>query len=396
MADDVDPEVDALFDLPADEFVAARDALAKARRAAGDRAVAAATKQLRRPTLSAWVLNQLARRHPDDVRTLVEQGAALAEAQEQALAGARVDLREAGRARTDALRRLTRAAESIFGGQGSAAHRDEVVATLTAASSDPASAALLLEGRLSEPLEAPSGFGGPFTPSTPDVGPAPAGGQGDEGDVAPARAAKARRGARTARPEEGPEATAGSSPDRAQRPPRDEPGAADVAEVAAASAHAAPEGGAGAGPPHDRAALRLVEARGGRKARGVPAGGTRRRASGDGGDAAPGGGGAADGPGERPDEEVAAPVAAGGPESSAARRSREAEAAAAAAQADAARAAAEAEAVAERVAALEEELAQARVALGAAEQEAGRRRRAAAAATAAAHETAREVADTDG
>lgn len=209
MADAVDPEVDALFDLPAHEFVAARDALARARRTAGDRASAVVVKQLRRPTLSAWALNQLARRHGDDVRTLVDQGAALADAQEQALAGADVDLREPGRARMETLRRLTRAAEAELAGQGGPAHRDEVVSTLTAASLDPVSADLLLQGRLSELLEAPSGFGGPFAVAAGPPEP------GSTGADAPPRRSSARATSGTV---SAPEATTPELPDRGDSP----------------------------------------------------------------------------------------------------------------------------------------------------------------------------------
>lgn len=189
MVDGPDPEVDALFDLAPDEFVAARDALAKARRAARDREGAAAVKQLRRPSLSAWTLNQLARRHADDVRTLVAQGAVLAAAQDEALAGGDVDLRAAGRERTATLRRLTRLAEGILAGRGGAAHRDEVVATLTAASIEPEAGRRLLAGRLTEPLAAPSGFGGPFDLSPVGADEAvPGGGRGHRLRLVPAPA----------------------------------------------------------------------------------------------------------------------------------------------------------------------------------------------------------------
>lgn len=354
MAGDVDPEVDALFDLPVDAFVAARGALAKARRAAGDREVAAAVKQLRRPTLSAWALNQLARRHPDDVRTLVEQGAALAEAQEQALAGARVDLREAGRARTDTLRRLTRAADAVLGGQGSAAHRDEVVATLTAASSDPASGALLLEGRLSEPLEAPSGFGGPFSLPTADTEQAPA---SERAGPSPARRKRAKAGGGDRRQEEAP-ATAG---ERGRHRREGVAAPAPAATGRPACGTAGPEEAGATGTARERARARPPKDR-----EGAPAPDTAEAAVA----TDPGVSDAGDAP------------SAGGPEGRLVEEAA-ASSAAAEAQADAARAAARADAMAERVAALEEELAEARAALAEAEQEAGRRRRAAAAAAVA-------------
>lgn len=170
--------MDGLYDLAPEAFVAERDALAKALRKTGDRVAAAAVKQLRRPTRSAWTLNQLARSHPEDVRLLVQHGQTLAEAQERALAGEPAELRQAGKVRMEAVRHLTRLADGILG-PGGATQRDEVVATLTAASADAAAGAELLAGRLSEPLAAPSGFGDPLAgwavaPSTGEVGFAPA------------------------------------------------------------------------------------------------------------------------------------------------------------------------------------------------------------------------------
>src|SRR4051794_33762768 len=57
MADD--PEVDSLLTVPPDEFVAARNALAKSLRAAGRKQEAAAVAALRRPTAVDWALNMV-------------------------------------------------------------------------------------------------------------------------------------------------------------------------------------------------------------------------------------------------------------------------------------------------------------------------------------------------
>jgi hypothetical protein len=57
--------VDPLYAGPPEEFVAARDALAKRLRADGDRATAAEVAKLRRPTATAAALNQVARTVPD-------------------------------------------------------------------------------------------------------------------------------------------------------------------------------------------------------------------------------------------------------------------------------------------------------------------------------------------
>jgi hypothetical protein len=76
----VDDIADELYALPADEFVAGRNDRAKAARAAGAREVAAAIARLAKPSAAAWLANQLARAHPDDVRALVELGAAMRDA----------------------------------------------------------------------------------------------------------------------------------------------------------------------------------------------------------------------------------------------------------------------------------------------------------------------------
>ena len=78
--DSVEAVADELYALPADEFVAARNDRAKAARAAGAREVAAAVAKLAKPNAAAWLANQLARAHADDVRALVELGAAMRDA----------------------------------------------------------------------------------------------------------------------------------------------------------------------------------------------------------------------------------------------------------------------------------------------------------------------------
>ncbi|MGV3758916.1 MAG: hypothetical protein ACO1PW_05150 [Actinomycetota bacterium] len=60
------PEVaKPLYDLRPEEFVAARDALVKELRAAGERGEATAVKALRRPSAAAAALNRAARSRPE-------------------------------------------------------------------------------------------------------------------------------------------------------------------------------------------------------------------------------------------------------------------------------------------------------------------------------------------
>lgn len=65
---------DALYALPHGEFTAARADYVKAAKAEGDGALATAVGKLRRPTASAWLVNQLAREQPDELARLADLG----------------------------------------------------------------------------------------------------------------------------------------------------------------------------------------------------------------------------------------------------------------------------------------------------------------------------------
>ena len=82
-----DDAIDELYGLDPSDFVAARNDLARRLRREGDRTLAAEVATLRRPTPAAWAVNQLTRRHRDDVEELVRLGEALQAAQDEALGG---------------------------------------------------------------------------------------------------------------------------------------------------------------------------------------------------------------------------------------------------------------------------------------------------------------------
>src|SRR4051812_21908717 len=73
--------VDALYALPLDEFVAGRKRLADELKRAGSAAEAKVLLGLAKPTLSAWLTNQLVRRAPDLVAELLATTDAVAAAQ---------------------------------------------------------------------------------------------------------------------------------------------------------------------------------------------------------------------------------------------------------------------------------------------------------------------------
>ena len=155
-------ELDELFALPPSEFTAARDALAKGLRADGRVEDAAQVKKLRRPTVPAWAINQVARRHADALAELIEAGDAVAAAQRRALSGVRDSgLRDASHRRRELIDQVWKAAAALLreAGVEPAPHRQAVADTLEAASLDEAAAGVVTAGRLSAQLPPPSGFG---------------------------------------------------------------------------------------------------------------------------------------------------------------------------------------------------------------------------------------------
>lgn len=185
----MDDEIDELFALPPAEFTAARNALVKRLRAEKRREEADAVKALRRPTVAAWAVNQVARSNAAAVERLIEAGGAVAAAQRRALSGVRdAGLREASAQRRERADELWKLAADVLrdAGVDPQPHRPTVSATLEAASLDPEAAELVRRGRLSQDLPAPSGFGEVFGFSVVDAENEPA----EAGETAPADATK--------------------------------------------------------------------------------------------------------------------------------------------------------------------------------------------------------------
>lgn len=154
-------------------FISARDALA--RRLGDDGRVddAATIKALRKPTVAAWALNQLAEGDPDGVQALVDAGAEVRAAQQAALSskrGATERLREATAARRTSVARLASVAVEALArtGRGADAHTEAIVHGLETASVDPASGESLITGTFERPPAAPAGFGNVFGLSSVD------------------------------------------------------------------------------------------------------------------------------------------------------------------------------------------------------------------------------------
>ena len=160
----VDAVADELYALRPGEFTSVRDARAREAKAEGDAETARQVKALRKPTVAAWLANQLVRAHRDEVSPLLELGAALREAT-ATLSGPQ--LRQLSRQRNEVVQGLVRKARWLAADAGQPVSEDAARSledTLNAALANEEAAQLLLQGRLTEPLHH-SGFGPSTSPS---------------------------------------------------------------------------------------------------------------------------------------------------------------------------------------------------------------------------------------
>jgi hypothetical protein len=156
---ELEAELDNLYATLPTDFTRARNDLAQRLKQAGQVDAAAGVKQLRKPTVPLWAVNQLARRHPDDVRALLHAGERLRVAQQAALRGESQELRTAAAEEREIVHGLTQRGAELLREAGHSADTKRIADTLRAAAVDESGRELLQRGRLSEELEA-SGFGG--------------------------------------------------------------------------------------------------------------------------------------------------------------------------------------------------------------------------------------------
>lgn len=155
---DLDTVADELYALDPAEFTATRTQLEKRARADGDKELARQIHQLRKPTVTAWLANLLARERPDSLRPLTELGGQLREAQQTLHGDA---LRQLSRQRHQLVHALVREARELAAGAGQKVTEQvarELEQTLEAALADPAAAEVILAGRLTTGLQH-AGFG---------------------------------------------------------------------------------------------------------------------------------------------------------------------------------------------------------------------------------------------
>jgi hypothetical protein len=153
-------DVDALFKLPLAEFTAARNALSATLKKSGHQGDAEAVKALPKPSIPAWVINQLYWHHRADFDRLIDAGERFRKAQATHLAGKSIDVREPLNARREALSKLAQlAAERLRAGGYSATPEmmRRVTTTLEALSTYGALPEAPRAGRLTDDV-APPGF----------------------------------------------------------------------------------------------------------------------------------------------------------------------------------------------------------------------------------------------
>lgn len=149
MPADIDTEIDRLYQLPAGEFTAARNALAKT---AGKNA--ADVRQLAKPSVAAWAVNQLYWKRRADYDPLVEAATGLRKIHKAVLAGQRGDIRDSAKEHDAAVDRALKSTLALLRDDGQPitdATRHAIQTTLRALPGDEP------PGRLTQALQ-PGGF----------------------------------------------------------------------------------------------------------------------------------------------------------------------------------------------------------------------------------------------
>jgi hypothetical protein len=169
---------DELYGLPLEKFVPERNALARSLRSSGERAEGDRVAALRKPSVSAWAVNQVVRTQAAGVRSLFAAGDAVQQAQTDLLGGRgdAAELREAAEAVREGVDSLVDAARGLPRSSGSELSQsvvDRVRETLNAAALDEEARAQVGDGCLVREL-AHAGLGGFAEVPVPSGGRAPA------------------------------------------------------------------------------------------------------------------------------------------------------------------------------------------------------------------------------
>lgn len=144
---ELDDQIDRLYQLPLNQFTAARNALAKD-------AQRPAVKDLEKPNIAAWAVNQWYWRHRTDYDRLTRSSERLRDEHRKLLAGKPADLREAERVHRDAIRTAAERIRELLQEAGHVATDQTLNAVQQTLEALPAGGR---PGRLTRPLQ-PLGF----------------------------------------------------------------------------------------------------------------------------------------------------------------------------------------------------------------------------------------------
>jgi hypothetical protein len=176
--EELDAALDGLYAVPPAGFVAERDRIVKALKAAGRRDDAADVTRLARPSPAAWALNQVARTDPGAVCAWMDAASDLRGATKDPAAAGGEGIRGAMAAHREATGRLTSLAAARAEEHGiplSPANADRVRTLLQEASADAEAAAWVRGGRLTgAPAPATGAPPSPPSPARKPKGPDPA------------------------------------------------------------------------------------------------------------------------------------------------------------------------------------------------------------------------------
>jgi hypothetical protein len=148
--DDIAP----LYAGPLGDFIRARNSLAQRLAAEGNRDAAAAVKQLKKPTVTAWAVNQLAHHHSDRISELVDATERVRHAADAN------ELRAATKDRNRVISSLVDLGSDLLEAAGHGAgpaQAEKITQTLLAGSSADEYREELVEGRVTKELQ-PAGF----------------------------------------------------------------------------------------------------------------------------------------------------------------------------------------------------------------------------------------------
>jgi hypothetical protein len=181
----VDGRLDAIYREHPDEFVAARNELAKELRGDGDKTAADEVKKLRRPSPAAWLVNRVSADNPRGVQEFADASDRLAEAQRELLeqGGDPGELREAAAHERELLESLVGEARAVASARGTVSESviDKVTQTLRAMGVDRELREAALRGRVEKERSVATVAGddmlGSLAASLPAKGKAPKGGR---------------------------------------------------------------------------------------------------------------------------------------------------------------------------------------------------------------------------